>query len=153
MQNSPAPEPLPIPTINQPDTLRVNLGGITQGQAEQRTIAQFAFQSHTGPLPPASELAAYGKIHPDLVNRIVCMAEANGQSEREQIRATQKSYFWLSLLGRIFGFSFALCALGATVWLCLNGHDAVGGSIGVATVGGTVATLISGKITKTDSST
>lgn len=150
MQNSPAPEHHPIPTNNQPDTLRVNLGGMAQGPTEQRAIAQFAFQSHTGPLPPASELAAYDRIQPDLVNRIVCMAEANGQSEREQIKAAQRSYFWLNLAGRIFGFAFALSALGATVWLCLKGHDAVGGSIGVAAVGGTVAALISGKVTKTE---
>ena len=150
MQNSPAPEYHPIHPTNQPDMPRVNVVGVAQGQPQPAPIAQFAFQSHTGPLPLASELAAYDKIQPDLVNRIVCMAEANGQSEREQIKAAQRSYFWLNLVGKFFGFVFALSSLAATVWLCLNGHDAVGGSIGVAAVGGTVAALISGKATRAE---
>ncbi|MCI1437055.1 MAG: DUF2335 domain-containing protein [Acetobacter indonesiensis] len=150
MQNPLPPDHQKIPTNNHPDALRMSMGGIVQPQSGTQTIAQFAIQHHTGPLPPASELAAYDKIKPDLVERILCMAEANGASEREQIRIEQRNYFWLNLVGRIFGFIFALAGLGATIWLCINGYEEAGAAIGGGVALGTVASLITGKIAKTD---
>ncbi|KFL87859.1 hypothetical protein AmDm5_1861 [Acetobacter malorum] len=93
-------------------------------------------------------MAAYDKIKPDLVERILCMAEANAESERQQAEREQKNFFTLNITGRILGFLFALSSLAATVWLAINGHDKVAIAIGVAAVGGTVAALITGRINK-----
>ncbi|OAG75961.1 hypothetical protein Amal_01731 [Acetobacter malorum] len=139
---------LPAHQTKQPDSVRAQIGGVSVGQGGTHSIAQVSFQSHTGPLPAASELAAYDKIKPDLVERILCMAEANAESERQQAEREQKNFFTLNITGRILGFLFALSSLAATVWLAINGHDKVAIAIGVAAVGGTVAALITGRINK-----
>ena len=138
----------PIQKTKQPDTVRATNGGVNPAQTSMPTIAQVAFQSHIGPLPSAAELADYNKIKPDLVERILCMAEANAASERTQAENEQKNYYRLNYLGRILGFAFALSALFATVWLSLHNHDKVAAAIGIAAVGGTVIALISGKSNK-----
>lgn len=138
----------PVQKIKQPDSVRAQIGGVNVTPNTTHSIAQVSFQSHTGPLPAASELAAYDKIKPDLVERILCMAEANAESERKQAEREQKNFFFLNITGRVLGFLFALSSLAATVWLALDGHDKVAIAIGVAAVGGTVAALITGRINK-----
>ncbi|MGF1275542.1 DUF2335 domain-containing protein [Acetobacter pasteurianus] len=138
----------PADKTKQPDSVRAQIGGVNVGQNATHSITQLAFQSHIGPLPAASELAAYDKIKPDLVERILCMAEANAESERKQAEKEQKNFFILNITGRVLGFLFALSSLAITAWLALEGHDKVALAIGVAAVGGTVAALITGHINK-----
>ncbi|GCE82209.1 hypothetical protein [Komagataeibacter diospyri] len=133
------------PSTRTPDKVTANVGPITGHPLLGIPGATAVFQKHSGPLPPASELAAYGSVQADMPERILRMAEQNSEDERLRLQREQLQRFWLDMTGRILGFLFAVGALISGIILCLNGHDWAGGSIGAAAVGGTVMALITGK--------
>lgn len=80
-------------------------------------------QQYSGPLPPASELAAYKKVMVDAPERIVAMAEKE-QSHRHNydIRLLNAGRIE-SLLGQIFAFVIVLAFLAASIYLTMNNHE------------------------------
>ena len=101
---------------------------------EERNIIQGAFvameqRMFSGPLPSPEAFKAYGEAMQDAPQRILNMAEK--QSEHRMImerkllnRATTES-----VLGQIIGFLIAILFLGAAVWLGMNDHDVLAGTI------------------------
>ncbi|GBQ44416.1 hypothetical protein [Komagataeibacter europaeus] len=141
----PEHHPLQNPSPQTPDKVTANVGPIAGHPLLGVAGATAVFQQHSGPLPTASELAAYGAVQSDMPERILRMAEQNAADERFRLQREQTQRFWMDMTGRLLGFIFAMGALISGVILCLNGHDAAGGSIGAAAVGGTVLALITGK--------
>ena len=91
-------------------------------QQPDGVIVHEATVTYQGPIPPASELEKYKKVSPDLVDRIMSMAE------REQSHRTNTQR-----LGQFFAFSIMVIAL------------IVAGSFGYwgsASVGGWLAGII-----------
>jgi uncharacterized membrane protein len=79
-----------------------------------------------GPLPPPDLLAKYERAHPGLADRIVAMAEAEG----EHRRALQQRAIRLSELGLAAAFVIAMTALGGGIYLVHEGSSREGmGSI------------------------
>lgn len=105
-------------------------------QHEQNTGIVTNVQQYSGPLPPASELAAYKKVMADAPERIVAMAEKE-QSHRHDYDIRMLNAGRIEgLLGQIFAFVIVLAFLAASIYLAMNNHEWVA----VAIVG-IIATL------------
>ena len=109
-----------------------------------------AFQ---GPIPDPDTLAGYEQIMPGLADRIVTMAEQQGEHRRQlehqritaQIadgRASRNE----ARIGQVFGLVIGLAAIAAGAYLALNEAQWVGGFIGTGGVMGLVAVFVKGRI-------
>lgn len=90
------------------------------------TIEVTAASAFAGPLPPPDQLAKYERALPGLADRIVAMAEAEGDHRRRlQHRAMR-----LSELGLAAAFVIAMTTLGGGIYLVHEGSSREGmGSI------------------------
>ena len=70
----------------------------------------------------SEELAGFEQVLPGLAERIVRMAELNGQDRRSNNRAIR----WATILGQVFAFIIVISALGAGFYLVNEGLDVAG---------------------------
>lgn len=87
----------------------------------------------SGPLPPPDLLAEYERVLPGLANRIVRMAETEGESRR----ALQSRAMRLSELGLASAFMIPMSALACGFYLVITDKSAAG----MAIIIGAVASL------------
>lgn len=101
-------------------------------------------QFHSGPLPPAKELAEYDEILPGAADRIIAMAER--QAEHRQtleafaVRAEDRRSWGGLIAGGIVAVGFLV---GAVV-LGLNDQPWLGGVLGGSTLVSIVGTFVYG---------
>ena len=96
-----------------------------QNQVQQRgpqTIIAQHSELRIAPLPTSEELAGFEQVLPGLAERIVRMAELNGQDRRSNNRAIR----WATILGQVFAFIIVISALGAGFYLVNEGLDVAG---------------------------
>ena len=96
-----------------------------QNQVQQRgpqTIIAQHSELRIAPLPTSEELAGFEQVLPGLAERIVRMAELNGQDRRSNNRAIR----WATILGQVFAFIIVISALGAGFYLVTEGLDVAG---------------------------
>jgi uncharacterized membrane protein len=74
--------------------------------------------SYSGPLPPASEFAAYDKALPGTAERLVSMAEKQSEHRRKMDEKIVDKSLRLNSVGQIISFTISALALGA-VCLCV----------------------------------
>lgn len=79
--------------------------------------AQIAI-AHQGPLPMATEFAAYEKVLPGSADRIITMAEKSLESEIADMRAERRA----DLFALVSGRAFLYLLLGVSVFLIIAGH-------------------------------
>lgn len=93
--------------------------------------------ARSGPLPTASELAAYNQVEPGTANRIITMTEKVVDAGIANDKYVLKSEYGLQW-GSLVAFTLiTLSCLGAGVYLTIHGHDVSGIGLlitGVATV-------------------
>ena len=121
-----------------------------------RPVAQLVRQEQTmraGPIPEATELAHYERIHPGLANRIMTMAEneaasrqslaTNGQHAKidddQRGRAERR-------IGQFSALFLATLALILSFWAALKGHETFGTILGASTIGTLCVAFLTGKI-------
>lgn len=111
-----------------------------------------AAQSVSGPLPSSSEMQGYNSISPDLVDRIVSMAEKESDFRHEMEKASLAANKELALnhqaerrRGQFIGVFIALCCLGTSAFLGLQGLETAASVVGGATVVGLVAVFVTGR--------
>ena len=101
-------------------------------KGKDRTLIAASQRTFSGPLPSPDDFDAYGRTLPDAPERILKMAE-NQSSHRINIENKMlKMASRESILGQIIGFLIAIIFLGAAIWLAIEGHDALAGTIIVA---------------------
>lgn len=115
----------------------------------------------SGPIPPPDILNGYNKIIKNGADRIIKMAEKE-QEHRHQLNLKdqesqtklietdikeQEREFYLKVAGMILGFILAIAFIGASVYLSLNGHDAVATAI-IAVIGTIVSIFVLGRFIK-----
>lgn len=105
-------------------------------QHEQKTNIVASVQQYSGPLPPASELAAYKKVMADAPERIIAMAEKEQNHRHNYDVRILNAGRIESLLGQIFAFVIVLAFLAASIYLAMNNHEWV-----AVTIIGIIATL------------
>lgn len=102
-------------------------------------------QMYKGPIPQASDLSEYASIDPSFPNRIMEMAEKEGE-HRRSIEAkladlkvsTSQEDLRIEKMGLIFGFLITLVCLISGVFLITNGNSLAG----LSTVISSLALLI-----------
>lgn len=95
-------------------------------------------RSYSGPIPPADELAAYNRIEPDLVNRIVSMAEDEALHRRSRENRELSEAVVATRRGQYLSFAIAALALGAGLGMVALGAD----PIAIVLILGAVGTLV-----------
>lgn len=105
-----------------------------QGELFPGQIRVSESSTFSGPLPPPDLLAEYDQVLPGLADRIVAMAEKEGDSRR----ALQSRAMRLSELGLFSAFTIPMSALLGGFFLVLNDKSAEGMSIVI----GAVASLL-----------
>lgn len=103
------------------------------GQAVAHELSQ-RVEVFRGPLPPPAVLKAYNEAHPDAADRILRMAEEQGQHRR---RAEAKELSRADR-GQVFGFVIAMTALVGGIVLLLFNKDIQG----YTTIGTGIASLV-----------
>lgn len=81
----------------------------------QTTVTR-QFSAFSGPLPPPDALAAYGDISPDLVDRIVKMAEAEGEHRRAAEKMLLRQDHERSVFSVLCALLVALAGFGLAGW-------------------------------------
>jgi uncharacterized membrane protein len=101
----------------------------------------------SGPLPPPDALLRYDQILPGAANRIVTMAEKQ-QTHRQALEInTIGEQVRQSGRGQHYALISTPCFIGAALWLGLTSHEVAASVLGGATIIGTAAVFITGKIT------
>lgn len=95
--------------------------------------ATFMQTHYQGAIPPPEMMEHYAEIDATLPDRIITMAEKNGDARRENEKAIIKKSYQLDTLGQITG----LISVAGVIWLCyqmvIAGHSEeakwLGGSV------------------------
>ncbi len=113
---------------------------------------QIQRKSFSGPIPPATELEHYERVHPGLAERIVSMAERQLSMAESQMRHRQDleskvitSNVRLSYLGLVSGFVLGTGGLGAAVYLIRLGKELGGGAAFIASLATLAGLFIYGR--------
>jgi len=120
----------------------------------QQTV-QIAEQHTTvsGPIPSADEMAKYKSIDPELINRIVSLAEREA-ANRHKMESTaltanieiSDKHFSERRLGQKFGFGIGALGLICSVILAMIGAETTASIVGGSTVLGLVGIFVTGQI-------
>ena len=93
--------------------------------------------SWQGPLPPPAQLAQFNEVVPGCAERIIRMAEQEGEHSREvQMRAVKATVIG-QYIGQAFALLLAAGAMIASYFLAMADHDMV-----AAILGGTTLTTV-----------
>lgn len=101
-------------------------------------------QAFSGPIPPPSFLKEYEEILPNAADRILTMAEKQGEHRRFMEKT------WLKLsnrevhFGQILGFLIGVIAIVAGAYTAINGAGISGGLLGTSGVVGLVTVFVVG---------
>jgi len=97
-------------------------------------------QAFSGPLPPPEILKQYQQLSPDLVNRIITLAEDEAQARRKLESDTLQANIEISkktsserAKGQIFGFSIGIVGLLSSVALASLGATVAASIVGSST--------------------
>lgn len=107
-------------------------------EATRRTTFQ-------GPLPPPEVLQQYGEVRPDLVDRIVTMAERQGEHRRAIESKIVEASLRNSGRGQLFGLIIGLFGLGAAALCVIQGHGISGTIIGTVDLVALVSVFVLGR--------
>lgn len=109
--------------------------------AEQATVERHQASFRSGPLPAPEDLAAYGQISPDLVDRIVAAFE-DERSHRHLMDVQQSRR---ASMGLAAGFVVAVLFLVVSAWLIYNDHDIAGAVLGTVDLVALTAVFVLGR--------
>ena len=98
----------------------------------------FAIEHRSGPIPSPEDLAKYKQIDPELVNRIVSMAEAQQRHRHDRDIKVVTTDCLLKKWGQIFALAVAMVGLSIGGFLFYCGRD-TGGTV---LVGGVLVSLV-----------
>jgi len=88
----------------------------------------------SGPIPPPNQLAEFEAIIPGSAERILKMAEQEGEHTREIQRRAVIADIRSQYLGQIFGLIFSLGTVIMIYWLAMAGHEVVASILAGATL-------------------
>ena len=128
--------------MTDPDSAPPAKPGQTQADVvvSEFLVADSVEFHYSGPLPPASELEAYGRISADVPDRIVSMTESSLAHQQSMDQGHAKR----SYAGLVAGFVVAVMFLGVAGWLISSGHDIAGTILGSVDLVGLTAVFVLG---------
>lgn len=124
---------------------------ISKRQKTDQSVSIQHHQEFSGPIPPAEQLEKYNAINPNLVDRIVSLAEREAKNRHENERITLEANITLSnkqfterRIGQICGAMVGVSALICAGFLGFVGSHTAAGIVGGATVVGLVSVFVTG---------
>ncbi|MGX5854527.1 DUF2335 domain-containing protein [Dyadobacter jiangsuensis] len=111
-------------------------------------IIERTIKSHQGPLPDPDTLARYDSIIPNGAERIMQMAEKEGDHRRSIDKAVIDKSFSIKFRGQIFGFLIALTTMAIGGWSIHEGHEISGSIFGIGGVATLAAVFVTGRLGK-----
>ena len=103
-------------------------------------------ETYSGPLPPATELAAYNEVHPGAANRIIRMAESYADHTQELEKAALKLEGCARQRGQWLGVIAVCAVLGACLFALHLGHPRFATVLGPVTIVALAAVFVLGKV-------
>lgn len=100
-------------------------------QGAQRTVVAHRQELRIAPLPKPEELAHFDQVLPGLAERIVAMAEANGEDRRRTNGAIRLTM----ILGQVFAFVVVMTGLIGGFYFSSQGHDLAGVAAIITAIG------------------
>jgi uncharacterized membrane protein len=98
-----------------------------------------------GPLPSPADLAQFEQVLPGMADRIMTMAEAQGQHRREIESRAVTTAIRTQYIGVCFGFVTAMVAIGGGIYLIASGFQTTGLVSILATLVGLVSAFVFGR--------
>ncbi len=118
---------------------------------DNQSVAIQHRQEYSGPIPPAEQLEKYNSINPELVDRIVTLAEREAKNRHENERIALQANITISnkqfterRVGQILGAAIGISALFCSGYLGFVGSHLAAGIVGGATVIGLVSVFVTG---------
>ncbi len=102
----------------------------------------------SGPLPSPDILVQYNQAVPSAAERIIAMAEHDSAHLQSMEKMRLSAFYLERRLGQIFGFSIAIAALSASVFLAFNGREITASIIGGATLVSLVSIFVFGRLSR-----
>jgi uncharacterized membrane protein len=99
----------------------------------------------SGPIPPPAILDQYNKILPGAAERIICMAEQQGDHRRHLEKVTIEANAFSEKLGPILGFIIAMTAIVGGIWLISKGLKIEGLAAVLTAIAAPVGLFVYGK--------
>lgn len=124
------------------------LESVPLDQQDQVIEMAMEISRHAGPLPSPKTLERYKEVMPDLPERIVKMAEKEGDHRRALEMKVVRGELNMKERGQWFGLFIAVFTLSLSAFLVWNGHEIPGSIIGVGGVATLVAIFVTGKTKK-----
>ena len=87
------------------------------------------------PLLPVEQLEKLHKFRPDLVDFVIEETRSESQLRRTETIKINKYTFIERIVGLIFSLIIGLVGIGGSIYLGLQGHDWLGGTLGTITIG------------------
>ena len=108
--------------------------------AERLSVRRYE-STFSGPLPSPSDLAAYGQISPDLVERIVAASDQQREHRHRMDVLQARRDSW----GLAAGFVVAVLFLLVAAWLIDGGHEIAGVVLGTVDLVALTAVFVLGR--------
>jgi uncharacterized membrane protein len=130
------------PVAGRPSDNPQPSGSVSRRQGRKHQEAEFRLS--TGPLPSPQSLAAYGAVSPDLVNRIVSMAEQQAKHRQTCELTVVKAQTRNATFGIASGLLIGLAGIGAAVVAFYLGHPGAGAVVSVGDLSALVGVFVYG---------
>jgi uncharacterized membrane protein len=115
-------------------------------QQRQKAMMQVAaLYSFSGPLPPPEALEKYNQALPGAAERILTMAEKQGDHRRKLETKVVDSNVFVQKVGPFLGFVIAMTVVVGGMFLIVRGKDGYGLAAIIAALGSLAGVFIYGK--------
>ena len=115
-------------------------------QVDTQRSQILAVQQHwQGPLPSPQQLAQFDEVAPGSAERILRMAEQEGEHTRMMELKAHRSAAFGARLGQWLGFAIAAGGMGGSIYLAMHGHDHVAMVVGGVPLATIVVAFIQGR--------
>src|SRR3990167_3524934 len=130
---------------------------LTPLDGSKKSKTAIIHQRFEGPIPPPKVLAQYEELSPGLANRIVAMAEQQGNHRRNleathlnaQIKHLERAD-WEAKLGQIFAFIIAMTAIIGGIFAIIHDYPYAGSFITTLGIGSIITASINGRFNTSD---
>ncbi len=100
------------------------------------------YRSFNGPLPAPEDFQQYEQVLSGAADRILKMAEKQITHRTDLEKTIVNKNFRQGFVGQIFGATLALICILASLFLGMNGHDWLAGTIATTTVIGIITVFV-----------
>lgn len=144
MQTAPKSlEELPLEELSQ-DALDV-VEAVPQNMRVKVASAFLGVKSHSGPLPSPETLSGYENTLTGAADRIITMAEKQQDHRIDLEKTAVRRQFNQSSTGQWIAAILAFSFLGGSVYLGINDHEILAGTLGSTTIIALVTVFITGR--------